>query len=329
MTIRARALSAAVLLATQAGSVWAEPTNAERIAAARRTVNSNPLCSTRLLGPYYWEIGSGEGALVSGSATPRGGVPVVADTVMPIASASKWMYAAYTVEKFGSIATNLPYLTLTSGYSNFRTTDCPTMGTVADCKSGSRNRNEANERVFHYDGGHMQRHAIAIANGLGPLTNGPLGVELRSALGSEIALEFAQPALAGGISTSARQYAAFLRKLLASAASPLQLGGLLGTSAVCTSPSDTCNASRLVAMPEAWHYSLGHWIEDDPAAIPALAFAYSSPGSFGFYPWIDFGRTYYGMLARHTEAFTGNDEGYVSVQCGRMVRLAWLTGLPQ
>jgi hypothetical protein len=327
MTIRARAFFAAVLLVGPAVSAWAEPTNAERIAAARRTVSSNPLCSPRLLGAYYWEIGGRDGAMVSGSATPRGGVPIGSDTVMSVASASKWMYAAYTVEKFGDLATNLPYLTLTSGYSNFRTTDCPSSGTVADCKPGSRNRTEANEHIFHYDGGHMQRHAVVA--GLGPLANGPLGAEIRSALGTEIALDYVQPSLAGGVSTSARQYALFLRKLLAGAAAPLQLGSLLGSHAVCTAPSETCNASRLVAVPEAWHYSLGHWIEDDPASIPALAFAYSSPGSFGFYPWIDLGRTYYGVLARQTEAFTGNDEGYVSAQCGRKVRLAWLTGVSQ
>lgn len=327
MSLRVVAFAAVAMLAAQPKCGWAEPSDAERISAARRTVSANPNCSTRVLGAFYWEIGDSGGAMVSGSATPRGGVPIVADTVMPIASASKWMYAAYTVEKFGDVATNVPYLTLTSGYSNFRTSDCPTTGTVAECKPGSRNRSEANGRVFHYDGGHIQRHAIVA--GLGPLTNAPLGLEIRSGLGSEIALEYSQPSLAGGITTSARQYGGFLRRLLSGTASPLRLGALLGSHAVCTSPSDTCNASRLVAVPEAWHYSLGHWIEDDPATLPSMAFAYSSPGSFGFYPWIDLGRRYYGVLARQTEAFTGNDEGYVSAQCGRLVRLAWLTGTPQ
>ena len=27
--------------------------------------------------------------------------------------------------------------------------------------------------------------------------------------------------------------------------------------------------------------------------------AFSSPGLFGFYPWIDAGKTYYGVLARY------------------------------
>lgn len=327
MTARTLSVALAALLGTQAGLAVAEPTLDQRIAAARETVKSNPLCGTRQLGAYYWEIGDRNGALVSGSRTPRQAVPVAADTVMSVASASKWLYAAYTIEQVGDVGSNRSYLTLTSGYSNFRTSDCPTTGTVADCKPGKRSRSEANDHVFHYDGGHMQR--LAIKSGLGPLDNATLGAEIRSALGAEIELEYVQPSLAGGVSTSAAQYARFLRRLLANADNPLQLGGLLGKHAVCTSPSDTCNASRLIAVPEAWHYSLGHWVEDDPATSPQLAFAYSSPGSFGFYPWVDKSRAYYGVLARQTDAFTGNDEGYVSVQCGRIVRLAWMTGVAQ
>ena len=60
-----------------------------------------------------------------------------------------------------------------------------------------------------------------------------------------------------------------------------------------------------------------------------MNYAYSSPGSFGFYPWVDLDRKLYGVLARQTEAFTGNDEGYLSVQCGRLIRLAWKTGVAQ
>lgn len=327
MVNRIVVLGSTALLTAASGLVMADPTNAERAAAARKTVASNVLCSTRTLGSYYWEIGDRGAVLVSGSQVSRGGAKIVADTVMPVASASKWIYSAYTIEKVGDVGGNLPYLTLTSGYSNFRSSVCPTAGTVADCKAGARNRTEANAHVFHYDGGHMQR--LAIDSGLGPLTNATLATEIRSALGADISLDYVQPSLAGGISTSARQYAAFLRKLLVGATTPLQLGSLLGSHAVCTLPSETCNASPLVAVPDAWHYSLGHWVEDDPSTSPIVAFAYSSPGSFGFYPWIDVGRSYYGVLARHTEAFTGVDEGYASVQCGRLVRLAWLTGVSQ
>jgi len=109
----------------------------------------------------------------------------------------------------------------------------------------------------------------------------------------------------------------------------LQLGELLGANAVCTLPATDCRASRLTAIPEAWHYGLGHWVEDDPATTPEINIAYSSPGTFGFYPWIDASRSFYGVLARQTKAFTGVDEGYASVKCGRLLRMAWLTATPQ
>lgn len=310
------------------GSAVAQPTDAQRASAAKRTANTNPLCSARLLNSFYWEVGNKNGPLVSGSVVNRNGTPTVTiDTTMSIASASKWLYGAYAIEKFGDDPSSRPYLNLTSGFSNFRTSDCPTNGTVAECKPGNRSRTEATDQVFHYDGGHMQRHAIDI--GLGPLRNDTLAAEIAAVVGSNAPLEYVQPGLAGGVSTSARSYGAFLRRLMAGADTPLQLGSMLGTNPVCTFPSSTCNAARTVAVPEAWHYSLGHWIEDDPTTAPAQNFAYSSPGSFGFYPWIDIDRSVYGIIARQADAFTGVDEGYASVKCGRIVRLAWKTGIPQ
>jgi len=305
----------------------AQPTDTQRVSAAKRTVATHPLCSSRVLGAYFWEIGNSDGAMVSGSVVPRGGIAVTADTVLGVASASKWLYAAYTVQKHGDSPSSRAYLNLTSGYSNFRVSDCPFAGTVAQCRPGNRNRSEATNQVFHYDGGHMQQHAIDM--GLGPLFNAELAVEVGTMIGADVELSYSQPGLAGGVSISARQYAVFLRKLLSGSGSPLLLGTLLGSNPVCTVPSATCNASRLTAVPEAWHYSLGHWIEDDPTTTPTVNIAYSSTGSFGFYPWVDSGRAFYGVLARQSEAFTGNDEGFASAKCGRVVRLAWMTGVSQ
>ena len=325
MAVPALVIHAGVSLA---GLAQAQPTDAERAAAATRTASTNLLCGARVLGPFYWEIGRREGTLVSGSVTPRGStVTITADTVLSVASASKWVFAAYAIERFGNTASARPFLNLTSGYSNFRTSDCPTDGTVAECLPGSRNRKESTAKMFHYDGGHMQQHAINI--GLGPLDNVGLGVEISSILGTQPPITYAQPGIAGGISTTARDYSAFLRRLLVGAASPLKLGAQLGTNPVCTMPSASCNAYKIAAVPEAWHYSVGHWIEDDPATTPSSNFAYSSPGSFGFYPWVDTDRNVYGVVARQTEAFTGVDEGHASVKCGRMIRLAWKTGVPQ
>jgi hypothetical protein len=98
---------------------------------------------------------------------------------------------------------------------------------------------------------------------------------------------------------------------------------------VCTNPA-TCPEASYAPIPadESWHYSLGHWVEDDPLVGDG---AFSSPGAFGFYPWIDASKTNYGVLARHVNvSVTGDDPVAVaSVMCGRNIRRAWATGTAQ
>jgi hypothetical protein len=82
---------------------------------------------------------------------------------------------------------------------------------------------------------------------------------------------------------------------------------------------------------ESWHYSLGHWVEDDPVVGDG---AFSSPGRFGFYPWVDASKTYYGVLARfdavHVDDPNPKEASYItSVKCGRLIRHAWETGQAQ
>jgi hypothetical protein len=96
----------------------------------------------------------------------------------------------------------------------------------------------------------------------------------------------------------------------------------LGTSPVCTLPSSTCNAVYTPFQEEAWSYSIGHWVEDNPLTNGDGAF--SSTGSNGFYPWIDATKSYYGIISRFS---TGGS--YPSVQCGRLIRAAFITGVQQ
>jgi len=324
-------LSTCVLLVSTlaAPSAFAGPvadphaTNAQRAQAARKTAANNPLCSYDLLSSYYWEIGDVTGALASG----RVGGRINASSMMNVGSSSKWLYSSYVVEKRGDVPADVPFLTFTSGYSHFDSTQCLDSGTVEQCFPGERDLDEAAGHVFHYDGGHMQQHAIDI--GLGPLSNRPLATEVRTGVGNELSLQYTKPQLAGGAKTSASNYAIFLRKLLVDSPTPLAMGALLGSHAVCTLPGPDCNASADVLVPEAWHYSLGHWIEDDPTTTPTMNFAYSSPGLFGFYPWVDADRKLYGILARQSGNLVEQDAGYVSAQCGRLLRLAWKTATPQ
>lgn len=308
------------------GQPPANPGLEQRIAAAQATAQSHPLCSTRTLNSFYWEIGDQSGPLASGSVGPE---RITADTLMNIASASKWPFAAYVVEKHGVVPSLVPFLNFTSGYSNFDNTACPSTTTVAGCNNGAINEAEAALGTFHYQGGHMQQLAVNL--GLGGMRVGALASELAGQIGSDAGLSFVKPLPEGGVRTSARGYATFLRKMLVGSATPLKLGSMLGSHAVCTKPINGCNASgdTVAALPENFHYSLGHWVEDDPTNTSLSNFAYSSAGKFGFYPWISLDRTFYGIIAREDPTAVATGEGYASLQCGRLIRAAWRTGNAQ
>jgi CubicO group peptidase (beta-lactamase class C family) len=223
----------------------------------------------------------------------------------------------------------VPYLNFTSGWSNFSNVACRSDGTVAECMNGARNEAEAAAGAFHYQGGHMQQLGVVL--GLGPMRNAELGAEVRRVLGPDVPLAYASPQPPGGLRMTPRAYANFLRRLLVDSRNPLRLGAALGTHAVCTSPSmPGCNASSGddTFLPEPFHYSLGHWVEDNPASTPASNFAYSSAGAFGFYPWVDTERRLYGMVARENTDLSVR-QGYASLQCGRLIRLAWKTAVAQ
>lgn len=66
---------------------------------------------------------------------------------------------------------------------------------------------------------------------------------------------------------------------------------------------------------EPWKYSLAHWVEKDGT--------FCSAGAFGFYPWIDSSKTWYGVVARYA---TPNIIAYQqSVVCGLAISNGWLT----
>lgn len=297
-----------------------------RAAAATATAQSGTNACAPIR-PFYWEIGDRGQRLASGSV-PAAGNPtqVQADTVMEIASATKWLYGAYVVERRGGqlTAEDVRHLNFTSGYTGFGLLGCLPNDSVGQCAERGSNgvQDPAHLDRFYYNGAHMQKHASLPAPGmaLGALTNTTLAAELRRVLAPEMNLAFVQPQLAGGARMSANDYAIFLRRLLNN---QLQLGALLGQHPVCTNPA-TCPSAIGTPVPAglSWHYSLGHWVEDDPVSGDA---AYSSAGAFGFYPWIDAGRTHYGVLARL--AYAGSGEA--SAACGALVRRAWLSGTPQ
>lgn len=295
------------------------PNDEARASAARQTAESaGNACAA--IGPFYWEIGNRSAALASGSVM-QANHPASYDatTVMAIGSASKWIYGAYVVQKRGGTPSeaDIRFLTMRSGYTSF--TECLPTQSVGSCATYRSNGlySAATDGLFAYGGGHMQHHA-AETMGLASLSNAGLRQEIQSQLGGGAEFSYFQPQLAGGIATSAADYAQFLRGMLDGR---LLLGSMLGRHAVCTNPA-TCPQARSTPIPtsESWGYDLGYWVESDPVVGDD---SFSSAGTFGFYPWIDATRAYYGIVARRADA---NGEGYNSARCGRLIRKAWLNG---
>ncbi len=317
------------------------PTLAERTQAAQQTVSANSNCT--IISDFYWEIGDVNGSLVSGSV----GTTYTASTEMDIASASKLIFGSYVVERFKNNISeaNAQALRMESGYVGLQYSSCVPVATVSDCFTAqhllapSKHNNDftADEvGTFDYNGGHFQWYAATAVDanpaglGLGSLDSAGLATEIKNQLGQELPIAYGSPQLAAGAHMSADGYAQFLRKILSGG---LAMHDHLGEDPVCTAPN-VCPTTAIYSpvAPFAWHYSWGHWVEDDTSAGDDGSF--SSPGAFGFYPWIDAAKTYYGILARKegtTEFGQGQTSGpaKTSVACGKLIRKAFLTGVAQ
>lgn len=309
-----------LLIAKEAVPAGSDPHHAA-ITAALQVATDDAHCQA--IEPFYWEIGDARQTLVSGA---EGAKAPVATTVMPVASASKWVFAAYVVQRRGGeLSTkDIEALTMQSGYTSHRHASCIRVlparraaQTVGDClQQGNNGQYTPQHRGhFFYNGGHYQHYA-ATTLGLAGDNNAALADEIRRGLGMPFTFSYGSPQPAGGMSTSASDYAGFLRALLRG---DLRLGSHLGEHAVCAQP-ERCPQALHSPIPadRQWQYALGHWVESDPATGDG---AFSSPGAFGFYPWIDAGRRYYGILARHKR---GKQSAFASVECGRRIRQAFL-----
>jgi hypothetical protein len=318
------AMALAALLAASAGAGAVAPaaddarpglTLAQRTRAAEQTAQEDPACIA--VRPFYWSIGDAGGLRAEGRVglgAPR------ADTRMPIASASKLVYGAYVVQKHGGQlgAEDIRALTFVSGYTDFER--CRRGQTVAACDAWGRNgeHEAANDGRFYYNGGHMQK--LAAGDGEGPDDAAELARRVNALLGTDF--EYGQPQLAGGIDATPAAYGRFLQRIVAG---ELVMRDALGTHPVCTNPA-TCASAVYTPMPhgESPHYSIGHWVEDDPKTGDG---AFSSAGAFGFYPWIDRRVAWWGVLARfdlHARSQPG--PGVESLYCGRRIRAAWIGG---
>ena len=304
---------------------------AAAIAAARQAAASDPLCSVEKMGDFYWEIGEAAGsAPIVGRAEGAG--TVAAGTRFNIASASKFVFGAYVLEKKGIAAVRSDpvlrdALRFTSGYNGLSDEACIGTATVGACLSVGRGGkpvvpDPASVGKFDYNGGHDQKLA-AVDLGLASYTPRQLDAEYQAVmrLPASIGMGPLVPLLAGGLTASASDFALFLRQVMNR---QLVIGAHLGEDSVCANPLSCPGQvaySPIVALNEPWRYSYNHWVESENGS---QIDAYSSPGKWGFYPWISPDRNYYGIVSRHDTAPVAYG---VSVKCGRQIRKAFLRGL--
>lgn len=227
-----------------------------------------------------------------------------------IASATKWISAAYFLEKVPeplSVSASLG-LRMLSGRTFFD--GCDRTPTVAACFHHKQN-GRANPRdigFFSYGGGHFAGLAMDI--GLGALNTKDLAREVQVVLGIP-EIDFDTPNFAAGGVVTTRAYVTFLKKVLDG---KLKMSRYLGADSVCTLPQE-CASSRGTVVPVNFSYSYGHWIERTPQATGDGVF--SSVGMWGFYPWIDPRDGSYGVIA----ARSSNGQAYLSaLECGRRIR---------
>lgn len=306
--IRAYGVAAVMMALFGITAAQAAPASAQRMQAATAAAQSDAACQQ--LGDFYWEIGDARGVLASGQLGSEYG----ANTPVKIASASKWVFSSYVLEKIGRnqqpTADQVAMLQMRSGYTHFNPLKCLRAKTVDACMSARGNDERVGGDVgkFSYGGGHSQRLAQQL--GLGGYNAEQMTGELRRYLGNDIGIEYAQPQPAGGMRATPSAYGHFLRKILSG---QLRMREFLGYKPVCTK----CSEAATSPAKGAWHYSLNHWVEDDAQGDGA----FSSPGLMGFYPWISADKSTYGLVARQKLSRTAYQE---SADCGRQIRRAWM-----
>jgi len=306
--------------------------------AAQATADQNPLCQAAY--PFYWVIGDASGNVVDG-VEPSGQTTITASTIFDIASASKLFYATYVVQMHGGVlsATDIGFLHFASGYNNMGDNGvaCLNYSTAAACLASNprfTKKTPQDVGAFDYDSGQDENDACSdptlnICN----LNTAKLSTTISTELMLSPPINYSEVLFSGGVHTNATSFAAFLRNIVNGT---YYINALLGTSPVCTFPGGnysnvggpaSCNAI-FSPIAQNWHYSLGHWVEDDPLTNGDGAF--SSPGAKGFYPWISADHSTYGILARNISAGNNNEsQGNISIQCGRLIRYAFLNNVVQ
>jgi serine-type D-Ala-D-Ala carboxypeptidase/endopeptidase len=176
--------------------------------------------------------------------------------------------------------------------------------------------------AFAYGNGHLE-----IAGAMAEIAGGKLFSQLfrdkvgtRLAIGQVSAIDFpsaANPRVAGGGKSTGEEYAKMLDAVL---------GGRALNSLTTFQTDQTANVSFIFRPPAVttvgdWHYAAASWRECNAIvwnATCAASRVVSSPGKFGWTPWIDFDNNYYAIITM--EGDNALDSSPVSVALERRLQ---------
>jgi len=176
--------------------------------------------------------------------------------------------------------------------------------------------------TFHYGPAHLQVAAAMAAATKGVRWNALFRQYIGQPNGLAVTTAFALPSLdnpraAGGGTASARDYGTLLTALAA--------GELLSAESVNLLSADhTPEGVVIGSAPDvatdggSWHYALGCWRECNEETYTEAceeAAVLSSPGAFGFYPWWDSARGFWGIVA--TQLALGEGGASTTVPLGQ------------
>lgn len=237
-----------------------------------------------------------------------------------------WKESAVTLEHLLSFRSGFAEEPLCINAANANFAQC--VATIHDQNAGTA---PAPGTEFHYASTHLQiagMMAIKSVAGATSWSDVFSAFQVKTGLFASSVYDLPSkenPRLAGGMHWTADDYFGFLRalyrgKLLSDATRKTLFENHRGAASVAYSPV-------VDKLGEDWAYGLGNWLEC-PEAKNGVAFncasggRNSSPGAYGSYPFIDFERRYFGLLARQGDVGTF-PEGVATFRALESVAAKW------
>lgn len=196
---------------------------------------------------------------------------------------------------FTSGFNNAPGLGMCQGDADFTLLDC-----VTESYQGGTDTPPG--QTFSYGPEHMQIAALMAQQATGSELQDSIRANILNPSGASVDMAFPDasgdnPMYSGGLRSSADDYALILTNLLSG--DLLQdLPGFLSDQTAGVDVSHTPVAVEANTLD--WHYGFGFWKECDFVPYQSScdeAPIISSPGAFGFLPWVDFEGEYWAVLA--------------------------------